>query len=422
MRPGAPALPAEPPVYRPLALLAFAATIAVGTPVGLRLLAWLYLGASAPGPGWRLLHAHVQLFGFFAVLIPGVAQHLLPRFTGRPVARHPLVAWLAAGFGLALALRVAGTAGDRAAALLAAAVLQSAGFAAFAAQVWRTLDPPPLALLRRQLAGATGAFALAMTAEAVARAQALGAGSSVPAEAVMRAVHAVGLYAVLAWVLGVLSRAGPMFVPGWTVATPVARSLAPALTLAAVLAVAAEIADAGAPAALALARSGDALAVAAVVAGTAGAGAFRTAPRAALPVIGRSGPEARIFRLAVACAVASFPAFVLAAILAAVGVVVHLLTDAARHLLTVGFVTAVVVAMAFRLIPVLEGVALPWPALRTVAFWALLSAVVLRTLELPIAHLRPDVAVLVALSGVAAWIAVAAAGACLAAAIVRRPR
>jgi hypothetical protein len=74
----------EPRVYRPFAALALAATLAGGSPLGIWLLAWLYLGAAAVPAEWLLLHAHLQLFGFFGTLMMGVAQHLLPRFTGRP--------------------------------------------------------------------------------------------------------------------------------------------------------------------------------------------------------------------------------------------------------------------------------------------------------------------------------------------------
>src|SRR3990172_4262407 len=55
----------------------------------------------------------------------------------------------------------------------------------------------------------------------------------------------------------------------------------------------------------------------------------------------------------------------------------QLLTDAVRHLVAVGFLTAVAIAMTFRLIPVLEGRALPWPRLRAVALSALAARVVL---------------------------------------------
>jgi hypothetical protein len=37
------------------------------------MLAWLYASAPAVGFETRLLHAHVQTFGFFATLIVGVA-------------------------------------------------------------------------------------------------------------------------------------------------------------------------------------------------------------------------------------------------------------------------------------------------------------------------------------------------------------
>lgn len=48
----------ETPVYRPFALLAFATTLTVGTPVGVWILAWLYWGAPAAPIAWVLLHAN----------------------------------------------------------------------------------------------------------------------------------------------------------------------------------------------------------------------------------------------------------------------------------------------------------------------------------------------------------------------------
>jgi uncharacterized protein involved in response to NO len=101
----------EPPVYRPFALCALAATLAAGIPIGLWMLAWLYRGGAAVPVRWILLHAHVQIFGFFGTLIMGVAQHLLPRFTGRPVSPSPLMRALLGLQVVALALRIVGTAG-----------------------------------------------------------------------------------------------------------------------------------------------------------------------------------------------------------------------------------------------------------------------------------------------------------------------
>jgi hypothetical protein len=76
--------------------------------------------------------------------------------------------------------------------------------------------------------------------------------------------------------------------------------------------------------------------------------------------------------------------------------------------MTVGCVMSVVVAMTFRLIPVLEGAPLPWPRLRAVAFVALLGAVVLRTAQ-GLAASWPGLGPLVVLSGVLAWIALTTA-------------
>jgi len=83
--------------------------------------------------------------------------------------------------------------------------------------------------------------------------------------------------------------------------------------------------------------------------------------------------------------------------------------------------TAVVIAMTFRLIPVLEGRALPWPRLRAVAFWALTAGVLLRTAETLLGFGWVSPAPAVALSGVFVWAAILCAGANLLGAVVRRP-
>jgi hypothetical protein len=101
----------------------------------------------------------------------------------------------------------------------------------------------------------------------------------------------------------------------------------------------------------------------------------------------------------------------LAALLAWGGREVHVLADAARHLLTVGFMLAVVIAMLFRLVPVLERVALPWPRLRALALWALAGAVILRTGEVAVAAGATALAPAVAASGALAWVALAAVAA-----------
>jgi hypothetical protein len=367
----APGLPAEPPVYRPFALLAFGSTLLLGTPIGLWALAWLYLhGPAVPAP-WLMLHAHVQVFGFFATLIPGVALHLVPRFTGRPVTRPRLAPWLAAALALALVLRLAGTAIEAAAALAAAALVQAAGFAGFALWVWRSLDPPPLRLVRGHLTLASLWLAAACGLEAA------------PA--------------------------------------PVARMVPVALAAASFLAAAGEMGAGEGGTATVVARLGEALGLATIAVVAASAG-FRLRAPAGLPMLARSPEETRMFRLAVLAAAAALVATLAAAGVAVAGGQAHVVTDAARHLFTVGFLTSVAVAMTFRLIPVLERAALPWPCLRGVAFHALVGALVARTAEVIVAHGWPALAPVVPASGVLVWVALAAVAANLGGAIIRRRR
>ena len=85
------------------------------------------------------------------------------------------------------------------------------------------------------------------------------------------------------------------------------------------------------------------------------------------------------------------------------------LTDAVRHLVTAGVLTSIVVAMVFRLVPVLEGAALPWPPARRLARWALASSVVLRSAQVVVPIGASTVGAAVALSGMLAWTAIAGA-------------
>jgi hypothetical protein len=224
---------------------------------------------------------------------------------------------------------------------------------------------------------------------------------------------------VLGWVLGVLLRAGPMFVVDWRMPPALARALPFLLALAVLLTALSATAPVGAATSIVFARLGDLTAVGTALAAVVAGGAVRRAPRA-LPMLSRSPAETRLFRLALACLAA-------AAIVAAVSVpladspLARLLGDAIRHLVTIGFLTSVVVAMTFRLIPILETAPLRWPRLRTVAFWALLAAVTLRTAQIAVGLGGRPLAHAVALSGVFAWLAVAAVGLALGAAIAGSP-
>src|SRR5690242_5793331 len=75
-------------------------------------LAWLALGVSlglvmACHPVWtvyRAVHLHMNLLGFVAMMIFGVAYHVVPRFTGHPLFSRRLagVHWWSANAGLLL--------------------------------------------------------------------------------------------------------------------------------------------------------------------------------------------------------------------------------------------------------------------------------------------------------------------------------
>jgi hypothetical protein len=404
--------PAEVPVYRPFALLALAATVGGGTPLGIWLLAWRYLGAPAVPIEWLLLHAHLQTFGFFGILIPGVAPHLLARFTGRPLGREPATRWVLGLLAAGLGLRVVGTWSGSTAMPLAAALLQAGGLLVLAAWVWRALDPVPLRLLRWQLTAASGWLAAACALEAALRLAALATGALLPEAAGMRAVHGIALFGgVLGWILGVLLRAGPMFVAGWEPPRPIASLIPWALWAGAGLIAA--TAWGGGREAPVLARLGETLALGGACALFLAGGVWRAAPRA-LPMLGRSAVEARIFRMAALSAGAARIGAAAATALTAAGLDASVVADAVRHLVTVGFMTSVVTAMAFRLVPVLEGVALPWPGLRHVAFWALTAGTALRTGQVAVGLGWVALAPLVALSGALVWVALG----CLAATVL----
>jgi hypothetical protein len=412
----------EPPVYRPFALLALTVALLGGIPLGLWLLGWLYLGLAAVPPQWLLLHAHLQIFGFFGTLIMGVAQHLLPRFTGRPVSPSRLLRVSLALQAAGLTLRILGTAGERGAPLLLAALLQTGAFLLFARWVWGMLDPAPLAFLRRHLTLSTAWLAGACALEAALRASALASGLSLPALAGVRVVHAMGLYGgVLGWVLGVLLRAGPMFVPRWRAPLRAARGLPWLQALGLGLVAAGEAGAWGVETAAALARLGELV----ILAGAAGLmlrGGVLTPARDALPLVARSPEESRIFRVALLAGAAAVVGSAVTVAAAGAGLDVRVVGDAVRHLVTIGVLTSVVVAMVFRLVPVLEGRRLRWPRLRHVALWSLAAGILLRSAEVLVGLGWSSLASWIPLSGLLVWLAVACAAANLIGSVGGRAR
>ncbi len=391
---------AEPPVYRPFALLAFGTAAAAGVPLGIWLLTRLHRGGGPVPPAWLLLHAHLLIFGLFGVLILGVAHHLVPRFVGRPVAadRAPALFGLVA---LGLVLRVGGTAAERPSALVVATLLEAAAFLLFTAWLRRALAPAPLALTRRHLALATAWLVAALLLEAALRWKAMAGGAAEPDPRGMQVAYLMALLGgVGGWMLGVALRAAPMFVAGWRVPPALARAAPWTLALGVVIGGAGEATGAAAQAKL-----GEAVAVGtiATVAVTGGALGRRRTPRS---LLARGGPELWLFRLAMTSAAVAAVGLFAAAVLAWRGVPLSLLADALRHLVTIGFLTSMAVGMAFRLIPVFEGVPVPWPRLPAVAFGALVGSVVLRSSEVLADWVWGGILPWLPLSGVLVWLAV----------------
>jgi hypothetical protein len=403
----------EPPVYRPFALIALAATLVFGTPLGTWMLARLHWGGGSVSAEHVWLHAHFQVFGFFGTLIVGVAHHLVPRFAGRPVAVTPRARWLAGALGVALGLRIAGAAAGTAAPAMAAALLQALAFGLFGVGLARALGAPHLRLTRAHLTAATAWLVAALVLEASLRAWAIASADpgGVPDPGGMGAAHAMAIYGgILGWIVGVVFRAGPMLVPRWRAPDALARLVPGALGLGVVLAGVGFAGPWSSATRVGLERAGEVLALATVAAIALGGGAFRRAP-GVLPMAARGGPETWLFRMAMLAAGVAAVGSISAAAVAWTGVPLSLVADALRHLVTVGILTPMVVSMGFRLIPVIEGSPLSWPRLRGVAFWMLLGGVLSRTAEVLADYGLEAVLPLVPLSGVLVWIALACLGA-----------
>jgi cbb3-type cytochrome oxidase subunit 1 len=121
-------------------------------------LSWLAAGVSlgiamAIHPAWtvyRPAHLHMNLLGFVAMMIFGVAYHVIPRFTGHPLHNRALatVQWWLANTGLALfVLGFVLLPGARSATVARSIVAIGgllSGLAAyvFVYNIWRTIDGP----------------------------------------------------------------------------------------------------------------------------------------------------------------------------------------------------------------------------------------------------------------------------------------
>lgn len=103
---------------------------------------WLLWQGALIGDGESRLPG-IELFavGFLLPLIYGLGAHMLPRFTGNPIAMGG-AAWIQlAALNAGLLLMVPGTLTGRALAILSGAILIWLSFAVFAWRAWRVMWP-----------------------------------------------------------------------------------------------------------------------------------------------------------------------------------------------------------------------------------------------------------------------------------------
>jgi hypothetical protein len=385
---------------RPIAA-ALAFTLLGGTAMGAANLLEAYALSRPMSLTHTQAHAHAQAFGFVGLFLVGFGHALLPRLVRRPLpfprAARATFALVAGGallhlLGLPLSAWWSGR-------LLVAlgAVPLALGLGAYCLNVWGLLrgeraDFAPLVRL--------GALLLALSALLAA---VLAAGLLLRGERLYRAdeVQRVWLLAVegaaVALALGVAARMLPALVGTRPARGPLLAAAHAALVAGvgggALLGLAGVAPDAG----LSLLARG--LAGAALV---LGALAF---PLGRLKVKGKDP----FFPLAVRCA---FLALLLAGLLTVQGAAAQARglgpwapPDVTRHLLTIGFLSLLIAAMAVKLVPGLIGAGTPARApLRWVALGGLAGAALLRAGVPLVWRGVPGAAGAVALSGMLGWV------------------
>jgi len=117
--------------------------------------------AMAIHPAWaiyRTAHMHAALLGFVSMMIFGVAYHVLPRFSGSPLHSKRVAGWhwWTANIGLVAMMvgfvaRVTSSIPTVISGIVLAigGSLSAFGAFAFAWNIWRTIDGPPLVVVPR---------------------------------------------------------------------------------------------------------------------------------------------------------------------------------------------------------------------------------------------------------------------------------
>ncbi len=388
--PVAPA--AEPPViYPPFLKVAFLFTFTGGTTLGVIALILMALRGRLGSISGALIqaHGHVQLYGWVAIFIMGVAYHILPRLKGGDLPGTFLPKLSLAAMTAGVILRGIAQSADlgQASRLLfflggnleVVAVLLFISLCA--PLLW---ERPSRERFERFLTAGNFFFAAATFIQ-VGAVSALFAMETlaVPAflETPFLSVFLMGFVAF--WILGVSVRTLPVFMglaepwrPGLSFAFWTLTFGVPLLSLGQGM----FISDPGGAGRFILA-AGAALTA-------AGALVFPVA----LKVFGPPEPSGpgmesdRGFEKFVRAAYGwlAISALMLGAIsfapLATGEAVPHAYVGAFRHALTVGFVTMMMVGMGSRIIPVFSGIALRSPAMREASFWLILVGCTIRVI------------------------------------------
>jgi uncharacterized protein DUF542/cytochrome c/quinol oxidase subunit I len=412
-RAAAPApAPTEPDIYPPFLKGAILATLTGGATLGLVALTIAGLrGSLDTGLAWWTpviqAHGHVQIFGWVGLFIMGVAYHVLPRFKATDLHRPDLARRT---FGLMAFGLIARSLAQPWAAESFAGVVGVAGAAAeliavalFARIVWRTIagSQAPRAGFERYLLAGNAWFVLLAVANLASMLRMAATGDPViPARlnAALLHVQVVGFIGL--WILGVSLRILPVFLG--------LRPLGPRAALGAFWGLNAgvglqAVAELTGTAAL---RAPAALCeLLAVVVFAFGVGVFgRRAP----------SPPADADQYYRKFIVAAYAWLVLAAVLlafigaweAGVGPLPRELTGSYRHAITVGFVTAMIMGVASRVVPRFRGVPLQGLSHLEVAFWLLNAGCAIRVAFQAVAGFRGEPFTLV--SSVSAYLEIPA--------------
>jgi hypothetical protein len=380
----APFAAPEADIYPPFLKGAILATLTGGATLGLVALTIAGLRGSLQAglAGWTPViqaHGHVQIFGWVALFIMGVAYHVVPRFKATDLHRPDLARrtfWLMAAGLAARALAQPYTQEAFAAAVgVAGALAELAAVGLFAWIIARTLSSSdtPRAPFERYLLAGNVWFLLLAAANLVSMARMAATGDPVippHLNAALLHIQVVGFIGL--WILGVSLRILPVFLGLRNLGAPDAHGILWALNLAVALTAAAEL---GGPALL---RAPAALfELGAVLAFALGLGIFRRPAR-----IPHADPNPYYRKFIVAAYAWLVLATGLLAFItlheAARGPLPHELTGSYRHAITVGFITAMIMGVASRIVPVFRGVPLQGARLLDAAFWLLNAGCAIR--------------------------------------------